>query len=375
MRIYVVAGERSGDLHGAGLMRELRQREDGLAITGLGGSGMHELAAGVRDWAEEAGVVGLVEVLRKYPWFRKRFRETLAEIQEREPDAVVLIDYPGFNLRLAKALRQRGYGGRIIYYISPQVWAWHRGRIPGMAKVLDLMLCIFPFEAELYEGCGLRAEFTGHPLVSWHRSRRLGVARDPELIGLFPGSRRREIVKHFPALLEAASLMARSHPGLRFVVSAASPALAAIMEPMRAARPVPGLTIETGTMHELMQRAVCGAVASGTATLEAAIHEMPYCLIYRVNAGTYAVGRALIQVPWLGIVNILAGRQVVKELIQGDCRGPMIAGELGRLQGDAAARGSLTGELRGIVDRLGGGDAYANAAEAVLRAIRGAPRG
>jgi lipid-A-disaccharide synthase len=182
-------------------------------------------------------------------------------------------------------------------------------------------------------------------------------------------------VKHFPALLEAAALMAQSHPGLRFVVSAASPALAAIMEPMRAARPVPGLTIETGTMHELMQRAVCGAVASGTATLEAAIHEMPYCLIYRVNAGTYAVGRALIQVPWLGIVNILAGRQVVKELIQGDCRGSVIADELGRLQGDAAARESLAGELRGIVDRLGGGDAYANAAEAVLQAIRGAPRG
>ena len=158
-KIYFVAGEASGDNHGAALMRALRTMQPDLRFLGRGGPRMKEIAGDAfADWSEEAGVLGLWEVLKHYDYFRREFRKTLDEISEAQPDAVVLIDYPGFNLRLARALRQRSLGGKVIYYISPQVWAWNRARIPRMAHSLDLMLCIFPFEAELYNQSGLRTE-------------------------------------------------------------------------------------------------------------------------------------------------------------------------------------------------------------------------
>lgn len=370
MRLFLVSGERSGDRHGAGVMEELRAREPDIHFHGLGGAEMHALSPNIDDWVEEAGVVGLVEVLKKYGWFLRKFAETLQRITEYRPDAVVLIDYPGFNLRLAKALRKRGFPGKIICYISPQVWAWHRGRIPKMARWLDLMICIFPFERDLYEGCGLHTIFAGHPLVEYHRARWLNIPREPGLIGLFPGSRRREIAKHFPILLDAAQRMKVERPALNFVASAASENLAAAMRAMLTVSPVADLTIETGTVQSLMQRVACGAVASGTATLEAAIHELPHCLIYKVNPGTYLAGRVLIRVPFLGIVNILAGREVVRELLQGNCTGRKIAAELLRLSDARAARAALAAELRSIVDGLAGDGAYGRAAAAILKVVQ-----
>ncbi len=370
--LFLVSGERSGDRHGAGVMEEIRALNPGAVFHGLGGAEMHALCPAITDWVEEAGVVGLVEVIKKYGWFKKRFAETLQRIAEIKPDAVVLIDYPGFNLRLAKTLRQRGYPGKVIYYISPQVWAWHRGRIPQMGKILDLMICIFPFEKDLYEGCGLHTIFAGHPLVEYHRSRRLAISREPGLIGLFPGSRHREISRHFPVLLQAAQRIKIERPALKFAASAASEKLASVMRAMAAENPVADLTIETGTAAALMQRVACGAIASGTATLEAAIHELPYCLIYKVSPGTYVAGKLLIRVPWLGIVNILAGREVVKEFIQGRCSPEKIAGELLRLSDNSQARTALAGELRAVVDNLSGDGAYGKAAAAVLATVAAA---
>lgn len=364
--LFLVVGERSGDRHGAGLMESLCARaEEKWTFSGLGGPQMKALAPRIDDWVEEAGVVGLIEVLRKYGWFRRKFAATLQRIATEKPDAVVLIDYPGFNLRLAKALRKAKYPGKIIYYISPQVWAWHRGRIPQMAKMLDLMLCIFPFEKALYEGYGLKTEFAGHPLVSWHRSQASDVAREENLIGLFPGSRKREITKLFPVLLEAAQRMATAHPEFRFVASAASPKLAVLMEAMLQQEPVANLTIETGTVYQLMRRCTVGAVASGTATLEAAILELPHCLIYKVAAPTYHVGKRLVKVPHLGIVNILAGGEIVKELIQHECTGTTVSQELLRLAESPSARDSLKSELAKVISALGSTDAYARAAELV----------
>ena len=364
--LFLLAGERSGDRHGAGLMEAWATLAPDLRIHGLGGSEMHALAAEVTDWAEEAGVVGLVDVIKKYRWFKQKFDQTLNRILTLQPDAVVLIDYPGFNLRMAAALRKARFPGRIIYYISPQVWAWNRGRIPKMARWLDLMICLFPFEKELYEGYGLPTIFGGHPLVEYHHTRRLGTEREADVIGLFPGSRRREVAKLFPILLEAARIMKKANPQLQFVVSAASVKLAAQMHPHFAAHPLADLTIETGTMHTLMQRVSCGAVASGTATLEAAIHGLPYCLVYKVSWGTWLAGKAVIRVPWLGMVNLLAKREVVRELVQIHCTPARIATELTRLQQDTAARRQLLEELASVVAGLAGEGAYQRAAKAIL---------
>ncbi len=364
--LFLLAGERSGDRHGAGLMEELRALNTGILLHGLGGAEMHGLSPDVTDWVEEAGVVGLVEVLKKYGWFKEQFDSTLKRILTLQPDAVVLIDYPGFNLRMAEALRKASFPGKIIYYISPQVWAWHRSRIPKMAAWLDLMICIFPFEKDLYEGVGLRTVFGGHPLVEYHQSRALGLAREPDLIGLFPGSRRREISKLFPIMLEAARRMQAADPTLHFAVSAASPKLAALMQVHLDIHPLPRLVIETGTVHTLMQRVCCGAVASGTATLEAAIHGLPYCLVYKVAWGTWLFGKAVIRVPWLGMVNLLAKREVVRELIQTHCTPERIAAELNRLHRDTTARKQLQRDLGEVVAGLSGEGAYRRAAMAIL---------
>ncbi len=368
--LYIISGERSGDRHGAGLMAELLALHPGLPLHGLGGGEMHSLSPAIHDWVEEAGVVGIVEVIKKYGWFRKKFAQTLAEIKALQPAAVLLIDYPGFNLRLASALKASGYAGRIIYYISPQVWAWHRGRIPQMARILDLMICIFPFEKQIYEGCGLRTEFGGHPLIEYHRARMTHSPRSETLIGLFPGSRTREVARHLPALIAAAQTIAAQHPEIEFILSAASAKLAALMQPLVIAAALPQLRIEVGTSCALMERATCGAVASGTATLEAAIYGLPHCLIYKVNLGTWLAAKWLMKVPYLGIVNIISGKETVKELIQFQCRGDLIAAELLKLAHHPSHRTTLTAALQQVVDGLSGTGAYRQAAHLITAQLK-----
>src|SRR5207302_3362517 len=237
---------------------------------------------------------------------------------------VLLIDYPGFNLRLARALRRQSRRQKIIYYISPQVWAWNRGRIKRMARWIDLVLCIFPFEADLYNESGLRALFVGHPMIERLQVRKADIARDPNLIGLFPGSRLREVRKILPVLIETARLLLRSKPTLRFEVAAASEELAQEISKMLtphlnclapvtsgAPRTRPIFEIMVGKTAEIMQRAWVGIVASGSATLEAAYFRMPFALVYKVAWPTYLAARLVVNVNYLGMPNLLAGREVV----------------------------------------------------------------
>ena len=227
MTIYFVAGEVSADNHGAALMRSLRELDGELKFVGRGGPQMQEIAGEqFKNWIGEAAVLGLWEVLRKYGYFREQFHETLREIRESKPDAVVVIDYPGFNLRLARALRRQAPRQKIIYYISPQVWAWNRGRIKRMAHFIDLVLCIFPFEVDSYHQAGLHALFVGHPMIERLQGRKIDTQRDPNLIGLFPGSRSREVRKIFPVMLETARELRKHNRNLRFEVAAASEQLA-----------------------------------------------------------------------------------------------------------------------------------------------------
>lgn len=367
-RIYVVAGELSGDAHGAGLLRVLRTLHPALRIAGAGGPEMAAVGGSeVRDWVEEAAVVGFVEVLKRYGWFKERFDEMLAEAKALRPDVLLLIDYPGFNLRFAEAVKRELPETRIVYYISPQVWAWNKGRIPKMAALLDEMLCLFPFEKPIFEEAGLKTRFVGHPLVDELEEKRIpGVTVDPELVGLFPGSREREVARLFPMMLATARRMHRAKPVLRFEAPAASPKLARSMRALVDEFQAGGyVTVTDGGSHSLMQRAVCGVIASGTATLEAAYFGLPYCLVYKVAWPTWFVGSLLVKLDYIGLVNILAGGEVVEEFIQADAEPMAIAPALERFLDDPDHRERVRRGLLATAAKLGGQGAHERAAQAV----------
>ena len=367
-RLYVVAGELSGDAHGAGLLRALKPMVPALEIHGTGGPQMASVAGpGLRDWVEDAAVMGVWEVLKRYGWFKQRFAVMLAELKEFRPDVLLLIDYPGFNLRFAEAVRRECPETRLVYYISPQVWAWHKGRIPKMARLLDEMLCLFPFEQPIFASAGLKTTFVGHPLVDELEEQRLTDAkRDDLLVGLFPGSREREVARLFPMMIETAKRLKSWRAELKFEVPAASPKLAAQIRALLDETDAAGfIEVGTGSSHSLMQRACCGVIASGTATLEAAFYGLPYCLVYRVAPLTYVLGKLLVKIKHIGLVNILAGEEVVREFIQGESNPHAVTTELRGLLEESGKRGALTAKLLETAQMLGDAGTHERAARAV----------
>jgi lipid-A-disaccharide synthase len=367
-RLYVIAGELSGDAHGAGLLRVLAKKVPDLEIRGAGGPEMRECAGeGLVDWVEDAAVMGVWEVLKRYGWFKQRFGEMLADLKSFQPEVLLLIDYPGFNLRFAEAVRRECPGTRIVYYISPQVWAWHKGRVPKMVRLLDEMLCLFPFERPIFQSAGLKTTFTGHPLVDELEAKRIdGVVRDARLVGLFPGSREREVSRLFPAMVETAALLRARHPDLKFEVPAASAMLEAHIRRMLAESGAQDfIRVTTGGSHSLMQRACCAVIASGTATLEAAYYGLPYCLVYAVAWPTYLLGRMLVKIEHIGLVNILAGQGVVKEFIQAEVDPVAISRTLEDFLENPESRAALCVRLAETSGKLGGPGAHERAASAV----------
>ena len=372
MKLYLVAGEASGDARGAELIQALRKRDASLQFFGAGGREMRALVGEhFVDWADEA-VVGLWDVLKKYGYFKGQFNRMLADLATVQPDALVLIDYPGFNLRLAREAHRRFPRLKIIDYISPQVWAWNRGRIPRMARYLDLMLCIFPFEKPLYEESGLRTVFVGHPMLDSLEAKRSDIPRDPQLVGLFPGSREKEVRKIFPVMAEAALQMKNGRPELRFEASAASHQLAdymlTVLEQLGQSADFCAVTVRSS--HDLMQRAIVGMVCSGTATLEAAFFGLPLCVVYKVAWLTWVVGKQLVQVPFLGMPNVLAGREIAREFLQGAATPDALATETLRLVTNTEHREALQADLAVVIAGLGQRGAAAHAAEAILEELR-----
>lgn len=367
-RLYFVAGEASGDEHGAALMRSLRDLAPDCELYGRGGPQMKAIAGDkFTDWIGDAAIVGLWEVLKHAGYFREQFANALNEIDAAKPDAVVLIDYPGFNLRLARTLRTRSPQIKIIYYISPQVWAWNRGRIRQMARYLDLMLCIFPFEAELYNLSGLRTIFVGHPMVETLAKRRTDEVRNPNLIGLFPGSRFREVKKIFPVMLKAIAEIIAQRPSTRFEVAAASETLARDIQALLARSHLRHRgRVVTGDSSGTMQRAFAGMVASGTATLEAAYFRVPFVLVYKVSWPTYFAARLLMRTPFLGMPNVLAGREIVPEFLQHEARPKAIATSVLELVNNPDTRQRMIAEFDAVIEKLGESGASGKAARAIL---------
>ncbi len=359
----------SGDLHGAELVKAIKARTPAYQFLGRGGDHLSSLGS-FTNWVERAAVVGVTEVLKNYPYFKEQFRQTLAEIEEAKPKAIIFVDYPGFNLRIAKEVKKRHPEITLIYYISPQVWAWNRGRIPKMAKFLDLMMCLFPFEKPLYEGSGLNTAWVGHPLVDEMEERRLEVEHDSRLVALFPGSRMREVSSLFPPMLDTVTELHARNPSWRFEAAPANPKLRQAMEQMLSEKGLGDVVLlSEKPSHELMQRARQGIVASGTATLEAAYYGMPYCLVYKVSPLTYLLGKMLVKIQFLGIVNILAEKEVVKEFIQHEAEAPALVAEMLRLLEDEEAYESLKKELLEASKLLGGAGAPQRAADEVLKSL------
>ena len=321
---------------------------------------------GIHDWVDDAAVMGVVEVLKHYSFFKRSFDRMLKEIREMKPAVLLLVDYPGFNFRFAAAVRRHLPETRIVQYVCPQVWAWKKGRIPKMVELFDEVLCLLPFEPEIFGGTGLKVSFVGHPLVDELEAERLDVARDPKRVALLPGSREPEVEKLFPLMLETAERLVTTDPELCFEVPAARPALRQRMEAMAEHRGFPGkLEIREGGAHELMQRAACGVVASGTATVEAAYYGLPYCLVYKLAWPTYLIARTVVKIDYIGLINILAKDSVIEEFIQSDADPCHVARALERFLTSPEEVEALQARLAETVGLLGGTGAHQRAAEAV----------
>lgn len=376
IRCLIVAGEPSGDLHAAALMRALQaQSARPMLFRGIGGDAMRAAGLELLHHTDETAVMGLWEVLRQARFFSRLLREMTAQIDQWRPDLLLTVDYPGFNLRLAARAHARGVP--TVHYICPQVWAWHRGRIPHIARILDRLITVFPFEPALFDGTGLPVSFAGHPLVDrcaetlaepptplpW------GAARH---IGLLPGSRRNEIIKLLPDLLAAAVRLDASLGDCGFIVPAASPAMRRLAEAVtaRAPRRPARLAIIDGGARQVLRQAHAAAVASGTATLEAGLLRCPTVLVYRAAWPTYLIARCLVRgVKHFGLVNIVAGRMVMPELLQRDLTPAALAAQLARLLTDDTARRDMLAGMDAVRTALGGGDAATRAATAVLACL------
>lgn len=367
-RLLVSCGEPSGDLYAAELVRHLRQRVVPLDVFGLGGDRLASEGASLVAHVRDLAVVGLIEVLRHLQRLRRTFRSVLDEVDRRPPDAAVLVDYPDFHLRLARQLRRRGVP--VVYYVSPQVWAWRPGRVRTIRDTVARMIVIFPFEEALYREAGVDVRFVGHPLVDLIRppADREGFLAaqglDPTrpLLLALPGSRPQEVSHNLPPLAGALRLAAARRADLQLALAVAPSLPPSLFDEALAGLRVLRLADHT---HQLMGSATAGIVASGTATVEAALLDLPMVVVYRLSALTYALGRPFVRVPHYAMANLIAGREVVKELIQKDFRPEPVAREALRLIEDASWQAQVRRGLAEVRARLGGPGASARAAAAV----------
>ncbi|HYY59724.1 MAG TPA: lipid-A-disaccharide synthase [Pyrinomonadaceae bacterium] len=383
-RLMIVAGEPSGDAHAAALARALRERAPHAAFELYGSTGPAMRAAGVESIvrSDELAIMGIVEVARVLPRFWHAFTALKRAALARRPEAVVLVDWPEFNLRLARSLHRRGL--RIIYYISPQLWAWRSYRVRSIRRDVDLLLGILPFEPSWYEQRGVKhVEFVGHPLTGevhprygraeFCRRNRLDEARP--IIALLPGSRRKELERILPPMLDAAGLIARARPDAQLVVTVApsrrAEEVAALIDDARrrGVRVPDALRISQHETREALSAADAAAVASGTATLEAALTSTPLVIVYKESPLNWHTLGRLINAEHFGLVNLIAGERIVPELMQDELTGERLAEELLALLDEKRNR-EARAQLSMVAARLGAGRASRRAADSVLRAVR-----
>lgn len=372
--IIIVAGEASGDMHAAHLVEAIRRLDPSVSFSGLGGPMMRNGGVELYQDLTEMAVVGFWEVVRHYRDIKKAFRLALEKIETAKADAVILVDYPGFNLRLARELKKRNT--KIIYYISPQVWAWQKGRVYLIKKNVDKMLVLFRFEKDFYARFGVDARFVGHPLVdavNVHTPKEDFLAThdlpgDRLTIGILPGSRRKEIERILPVMLAAAGALNREFPQIQFLILKAPTIVKSSIEGCLQKTAIPCRIVENHIYDGINACDLC-MVASGTATLETAILQKPMVVVYKTSLLTWVLAKLFVRIADIGLVNVVAGKRVVPECVQFQATGERIARELRNIFTDELKIADIKTNLKRVKESIGPGGASQRAAEEVLRTL------
>ena len=369
-KILIVTGEESGDMRAAPLVRAIHAYAPDIRFIGIGGDRLRQ--AGVATFADinELSVIGFAEVIRHYPRIKTIFDLTVRKLREEKPDAVLLVDYPGFNLRLAKEAKKLDI--KVFYYVSPQVWAWKESRVKLIKKTVDRMIVLFPFEKEFYAKHGYEVDFVGHPLVDENRAdkgasdflKSIGLNDKAPTLALLPGSRKKEISRHLPPMLEAATLLKKDHPKLQIILlQAKNLETTSFDNPLKKA---PKDLIITSDYYNALNAADFCVVASGTATLETGILGKPMAVIYKTSWLTFLIAKLVIRIPNISLVNIVAGKKIVEELLQQNACAKKIALVInGFLRNPEKAR-AIRKELAGLKAKLGSPGASQRAAKIIL---------
>ena len=369
--ILIVAGEVSGDIQGGKLVAELKELSPGIKITGIGGDNMKSAGVELLHHVREMSFLGFSEIIKHLPFIRRVLNELTHWIEMNRPSAVVLIDYPGFNLKLAR--RAKKLGCKVIYYISPQIWAWGKSRIKKIARFVDLMIVVFPFEEKLYKDHGINVEFVGHPMLEgldntstkaeFFEKHKLDERKT--LIGLLPGSRLQEVEKLYPTMLEAVEKMRSNSTELQSVTSL-SPALdKEIYSSIEQGK----YAVHSTDTHDVMKHSDLLIVASGSATLESAFFGTPLIIVYRLSPISWFLGNLLVNINSIGLVNIVAGENIAPEILQSDLTADRLAEEaLSIITNDNISR-MMSDKLSGVKKLLGEPGASMKAAKSILRNI------
>jgi lipid-A-disaccharide synthase len=368
-RIMIIAGEASGDLHGANLVKAIQAREPSISFFGVGGTALKGAGVTIRVQSEELSVVGLSEVFSKIGKILKALSLLKKDLKTLRPDLLILIDFPDFNLRLAAAAKKLNIP--VMYYISPQVWAWRTGRVKKIRRLVDEMVVILPFEADFYKEHDIPVTFVGHPLldnISPDDFNNTLNKEGPPIIGLLPGSRSEEVARLLPVMIEAAGIISEEVREVKFIIPVA-PSLNKDKAEKMLQGSMADISIAQGNVYEVLKSAVLVISASGTATLEAAIFGTPMLIVYKVSPLSYWLGTKLIRVKYAGLANLIAGEEIVPELIQEKASPENIAEHALRLLRDKKARAEMQQQLNAIRKELGDPGASDMAAKVALRML------
>ncbi|MBP2645986.1 MAG: Lipid-A-disaccharide synthase [Firmicutes bacterium] len=370
-KVMLSVGEASGDLHGACVAEALKKIEPSVKLFGMGGDAMRSAGVEIHHDIKDLGVIGFVEVIRNLPRLFRLRDELVALMEHERPDVLVIIDYPDFNVRLAKKAKQLGIP--IVSYIAPTAWAWRRGRAKDVAKIVNRVAAIFPFEAEVYQEAGADVVFVGHPSLDIVKNtmtkeeayRHFGADAEKPVILLMPGSRRQEINTLLPVMLEACEIIRKQVAGCQFFLPVASTISRDSLQEMISQSQVP-VKFTTGNNYDIMNISHVAICASGTATLETSLMGVPTIILYKLATLTYVLGKLLVKIPHFGLPNIIAGRKVVPELLQDAVNAETIAAEAIKMLTDDVLRQQMVNDLADVKRRLGEYGAVTRVAQTIL---------